>query len=44
VLQDLVEVQSHLGYDLREDEWPEAFMFCPECADQEFGGQRLSSP
>jgi len=22
--------QSYLRYDLREDEWPEAFVFCPE--------------
>ena len=29
--------QSHLGYDPREDEWPEAFVFCPECSDREFG-------
>jgi hypothetical protein len=26
-----------LGYDVREDEWPEAFVFCPECAKREFG-------
>jgi len=29
--------QSHLGYDPREDERPEAFVFCPECAEREFG-------
>jgi len=28
--------QAHLGYDPREDEWPEAFVFCPECAKREF--------
>ena len=27
----------HLGYDPREDEWPVAFVFCPECAEREFG-------
>jgi len=29
--------QSQLGYDLWEDEWPEAFVFCPECTEREFG-------
>ena len=32
--------QSHLGYDPREDEWPAAFAFCPECAEREFGAAR----
>jgi hypothetical protein len=27
-----------LGYDPRRDEWSEAFVFCPECAEREFGG------
>jgi len=27
----------HLGYDSVEDEWPEAFVFCPECAEREIG-------
>jgi hypothetical protein len=26
-----------LGFDPREDEWPEAFMFCPESSEREFG-------
>lgn len=29
--------QALLGYDPREDEWPEALMFCPECAERESG-------
>jgi hypothetical protein len=29
--------QAWIGYDLREDESPEAFVFCPECAEREFG-------
>jgi hypothetical protein len=28
--------RAYLGYDLREDEWPEVFTFCPECAAREF--------
>jgi hypothetical protein len=31
---------SYLGYDPREDEWPEAFAFCPECAEREFGDEQ----
>jgi hypothetical protein len=30
--------QAFLGYDLREDERSEAFVFCPDCAEREFGG------
>jgi hypothetical protein len=30
-------VGALLGYDLREDESPEAFVFCLECAEREFG-------
>jgi len=30
--------QALLGYTLREDEFPHAFVFCPECAEGEFGG------
>jgi len=29
--------QLHLGHDPREGELPEAFAFCPECAEREFG-------
>ena len=30
--------QMHLGYDVGKDERPEAFVFCPACAEREFGG------
>ena len=32
-------VTGHISYDPREDEWPEAFAFCPACAEREFGGR-----
>jgi hypothetical protein len=29
--------RAHIGYDPREDEQPQVFTFCPECAEREFG-------
>ena len=34
---DALGWRALLGYDPREDESSEAFMFCPECAEREFG-------
>jgi hypothetical protein len=35
---DALGWRALLGYDPREDEQAEAFVFCPACAEREFGG------
>jgi hypothetical protein len=31
--------QAHIGYDVRDDEPPEVFTYCPECAERSSGSE-----